>query len=51
MSKSWRYTPLRFDILNLRVEKRTIEGAMEIAPFFFLQTWARGAGEGDVESE
>jgi len=24
---------------------------MEIAPFFFLQTWARGAGEGDVESE
>jgi hypothetical protein len=34
MSKSWRYTPLCFDILNLRVGKINSEGARwESRPF------------------
>ena len=47
--KSWRYTPLGFDILNLRVRKRNSEGR-EVNRALFL-FWAGVEWEGNVESE
>jgi hypothetical protein len=49
MSKSWRYTPLSFDILNLRVEK-ILEGRDANRALFLFGQVPEVCGAGVVES-